>query len=92
MVTGNGTCSSWDHQSLPCWLYTVVSTQTLPQLPTAPAASTSCPCAGTGWQRHKGLQLPFATSVAPGISKKLQKAVSFQSLFPLEAEARPTMQ
>lgn len=52
MVTGNGTCSSWDHHSLPCWLYTVVSTQTLPQLPTAPAASTCCPCAGTGWQRH----------------------------------------
>lgn len=80
MVTGNGTCSSWDHQSLPCWLYTVVSTQTLPQLPTAPAASTFVPVLAQAGRDTTSLQLLFSTSMAPGVSKKLQKAAIFQTL------------
>lgn len=77
MVTGNGTCSSWHHQSLPCWLYTVVSTQTLPWLPTAPAASTCCPCAGTGWQRHNEPATALSPSLWPRGSVRSYKKLSF---------------
>lgn len=91
MVTANGTCSSWDNQSLPCWLYIVVSThyhscqQLLLLLPVVPVLAQA-------GRDTTSLQLPFSTSTAPGVSKKLQKAVIFQTLFSLEAEARPAMQ
>lgn len=81
MVTGNGTSSSWDHQSLPCWLYTVVSRQTLPQLPTAPAASTCCPCAGTGWQRQRACNCPSPPLWPQGSVRSHKKLSCFKLCF-----------
>lgn len=87
MVTGNGTCSSWHHQSLPCWLDTVVSRQTLPWLQQHQLLLPAVPVLAQAGRDTTSLQLPFSTSTAPGVSKKLQKAVIFQILF-----SRPAMQ
>lgn len=47
--------------------------------PRAPAASTCCPCAGTGWQRHNEPATALLHLYGPGVSKKLQKAVIFSN-------------
>lgn len=92
MVTGNGTCSSWDHQSLPCcctqwWAHRHYHRcqQLLLLLPAVPVLAQA-------GRDTTSLQLPFCISMAPGVSKKLEKAVIFQTLLSLEAEARPAMQ
>lgn len=79
MVTGNGTRSSWHHQSLPCWLDTVVSRQTLSWLQQLQLLLPAVPVLAQAGRDTTSLQLPFSTSMAPGVSKKLQKAVIFSN-------------